>query len=138
MPELALLFGGQAVELMSNEIFVLGNDLLEQVASTRSQGEIVGAAALASLNQTAGLHAVNELTNITLGDQKRVGQFLLSQSVCRAHVRQDVKLSHGQAVLPHVFGGGAVDVMEDAGQTQPGQNARPADSLVYLFIGLHA
>src|SRR5437879_6030661 len=87
------------------------------------QKKAVDASIWPPLQQAAALHFVQQLAHVTLGDQERVGKLLLADPFGGTDLGQYVELGRAELTVAQRLGRCAVDLLEDANQAQPGQQA---------------
>ena len=106
---------------VGDQRFLLRHHLLEQSLPAIGEEQAVRAALLAAGDQAILLHLVEQLRDIPLGHQQRIGQFLLRHPAGRPDLRQNVELGGVETMQAKESLRAGVDLLEHACQAQPGQ-----------------
>jgi hypothetical protein len=78
---------------------------------------------LAASDQSPPLHLADQLGDVPLRHKQAIGQFLLRDALTPAQLGDDIELRHAQIRSGKVGGGGAIHLLEGAGEPQPRQHS---------------
>ncbi len=75
-----------------------------------------------AFEQAIGLHRINQLTDVSLGHQERIGKLLLASSLGGTGMIEDIEPADRNLVRAHGFGCPPIDLLVDASQSEPCQD----------------
>src|SRR5438094_8370196 len=133
-----LLRRGKGRELLGDQLLVGRHRRFIEAPPARSEVEPVGAPGRPSLDQSRPLHPVQQLADVALSYQERVGDLLLARALGCPDLGQHVELRQAQPEFAKLLLRGLSHLLEHPCQPQPGQHSRAGSArshslmLVYL------
>lgn len=108
-----------------NDRFLLDlNELFPETPTGLRKEDALRPPFTAAGQKTVRFHGIDQLRDIALGHQERIGELLLGTPFNRAGMIDHVEPADGNPVLTHGLGGASVDLLVDPGQPHPRHDNR--------------